>query len=506
MSKTTSQDLFILIKSLNKNEKGYVKKVSFQRNNEDLNFIKLFNAIDKQKDYDEEALLKNETYIAQLPRLKNYLYDHILECLIGYYSKNNIDIVLRKMMGQVQVLYEKGLYEQCLKQLKRSKELAQGCERLICLLEILDWERQLSIEKMLVNDFDLISEEEKKINIQLIDLSFYKTSYQEISRIYSEVIYIRNLEQNERFLKILLDERFTSEIKAHTITAKIFYYKCKCKYYAALDDRKKYLHYALKAVALIESNSRYLEQDLLQYIKLLNNLAATLSEHSMIDEYKECYNKMKNLLQNFPQAKTEKMSNIINVRILIRDYFHAFDNGLYEESLMYALEIEKLVESKSELLGEAHLTMFNYHVAYTYFIMGDFKSSLKCVNDIICLSLSPDKIFFICLARMLSMIIHIELNNLDVLTSQLISNERFFKKINLKFELETTIFKFVSKYLGTGLDKHERDMVFTQLINSLKTDINSLDIKMLDYFDYEAWAIGKIKKNEMRKFLKKKAK
>jgi hypothetical protein len=86
MSKTSSLDLFSLIKSLNKNEKGYVKKFSFSRKNTGAHFIRLFDAIDEQKEYRED-LLKKQKYIRQLPRLKIYLYEHILAALDSYYSK-----------------------------------------------------------------------------------------------------------------------------------------------------------------------------------------------------------------------------------------------------------------------------------------------------------------------------------------------------------------------------------------------------------------------------------
>jgi hypothetical protein len=86
--KTVSDDLYRLIKSLNKSEKGYFKK--FAAKNEvgsKQNYIVLFDAIDRMEEYDEERLrvsLKKESFIKQLPVYKVYLFNLILKSLSLY--------------------------------------------------------------------------------------------------------------------------------------------------------------------------------------------------------------------------------------------------------------------------------------------------------------------------------------------------------------------------------------------------------------------------------------
>ena len=51
----TSDNLFKLVKSLSKSEKGYFKKyANFHVRNEQNNYTKIFDAIDNQKEYDEK--------------------------------------------------------------------------------------------------------------------------------------------------------------------------------------------------------------------------------------------------------------------------------------------------------------------------------------------------------------------------------------------------------------------------------------------------------------------
>ncbi|HQZ43738.1 MAG TPA: hypothetical protein PK735_12690, partial [Flavobacteriales bacterium] len=70
-----STELFDLIRSLTKSEKRFFKLHSSLQSG-DKNYLRIFDSIDKQKAYDEEALKKQfakETFIKHLPSEKNHL-------------------------------------------------------------------------------------------------------------------------------------------------------------------------------------------------------------------------------------------------------------------------------------------------------------------------------------------------------------------------------------------------------------------------------------------------
>lgn len=90
----TREQLFKLIKSLSKNEKRYFKV--FARKNDDgetksqFNYVMLFDAIDGQKNFDDEKLkvmVKSKLQITHLPVLKNQLFELILKSLTEYHRK-----------------------------------------------------------------------------------------------------------------------------------------------------------------------------------------------------------------------------------------------------------------------------------------------------------------------------------------------------------------------------------------------------------------------------------
>src|SRR5690606_11931358 len=121
-----SEDLFRLIKSLTKSEKRFFK-ISSNLQSGDKNYIKLFDAIDAQEEYNEDALKKqfaSETFIKHLPSEKNYLYKLILRSLRQYYSENTVGAQLADFIQSIEILYLKALYPECSKMVKKAKKIA----------------------------------------------------------------------------------------------------------------------------------------------------------------------------------------------------------------------------------------------------------------------------------------------------------------------------------------------------------------------------------------------
>ncbi len=129
MSNRSTDILFQLIKSLEKAEKRHFKLyIKRSSSREDLKVVKLFDAIDKAKDYDEKLILKKLPGIEkpQLANLKSHLYKQLLASLRLLKSSESIDLQLHEQLDHARILYNKGLYLQSLKMLEKAKELAKN--------------------------------------------------------------------------------------------------------------------------------------------------------------------------------------------------------------------------------------------------------------------------------------------------------------------------------------------------------------------------------------------
>ncbi len=143
-----SDDLFQLIKSLDKNERRYFRLfASLQTGSKQ--YMKLFEAIDAQRSYSEEEIRQrfaDEQFVRQLAVAKNYLYNLILKCLGLYHSGNGQ--ALDRMLQHADLLRRRALYRQALKIVTRGEQLAEESGELERLLIFLDVKRGLQLRMM----------------------------------------------------------------------------------------------------------------------------------------------------------------------------------------------------------------------------------------------------------------------------------------------------------------------------------------------------------------------
>lgn len=159
---TPSEELHQLIQSMSMSEKRYFKIYSSRHViGKKNNYIRLFDAVGKQKAYDEAGLkkqFKGEAFIKHLPSEKNYLYHNVLDSLSFFYKEKTFLARYCNILIAIEILYNKGLFDQCKKLINRSKKEAYSLEKFSLLLIILRWETLIYIkdeeEKNLYKNFD----------------------------------------------------------------------------------------------------------------------------------------------------------------------------------------------------------------------------------------------------------------------------------------------------------------------------------------------------------------
>ena len=107
MPNRSNDILFQLIKSLEKAEKRHFKLyIKRSSGKEDLKIVRLFDTLDKLKDYDEKILLKRMDDVTkpQLANLKTHLYKQILASLRLLKSDESLDLQLNEQFDYAHIL------------------------------------------------------------------------------------------------------------------------------------------------------------------------------------------------------------------------------------------------------------------------------------------------------------------------------------------------------------------------------------------------------------------
>ena len=255
----SSDDLFQLIKSLDKNEKRYFKlAVSKYSSAGDSNYIKLFDAVDAQEEYNEQKLKKKfrgKKIEKNFATEKNYLYRLILKSLRGYSQDQTSDSKIKDLIREAGFLYKKALYDQCEKILSKAKELAISHEKHLLLLEIYEMEGLLlpltenitkterHIEVDLPNALEILKKIENLAEFTKYHLQFYITYMKSGDE-------KRNTKILQEIESIIDRPIYKDESQALTFLAKWYFYFMKRNYYRLQNDFENAGKYCRKEVEL----------------------------------------------------------------------------------------------------------------------------------------------------------------------------------------------------------------------------------------------------------------
>ena len=241
--------LFQLIHALSKSEKRYFNKFA-SMNRTESNLLRLFEAICKQKSYDEAAIKKKftgEKFVVQLFVTKKHLYDAILKSMRLYNSERSVRYRLQAMLQDIQYLYEKQLFEACNELIAKAQQIAEQHEMFYIGLQLLYWHdkqmvrgyykkyHETEIENVTAQ-FNLLLEKlkrERAYRTLETKMGFSYFYLQEAARLDFQAVILKN--------PILHDENYALSNKA-----KLFYYSVHTQYYYARLDWEKVYFYQKK--------------------------------------------------------------------------------------------------------------------------------------------------------------------------------------------------------------------------------------------------------------------
>lgn len=508
MSNRFTDALFQLIQSLEKAEKRHFKLyIKRSSSNENLKIIQLFDALDKMKDYDENALLKKLSPITkpQLANLKAHLYKQVLASLRLLKTTVNIDLQLSELLDHARVLYNKGLKLQSFKMLERAKELAKANHKYNFLAQVISLEKKietLHITRSSLEKTELLATEAEDISghiervIKLSNLALL------LYRWYVQNGYARNKEDEKG-----VNEYFKQMLPPHPENITDFYerlylYQSYCWYAFIRQDFLQYYRYSQKWIDLFEAEPNMVNVETGHYVKGMHTLLNALFNLRNFQQFQVTLKKF------IKFADTSAANTNDNFRVHTFVYISAAKinwhimTGTFKEGLALIDGIEKGLEEYSLYIDRHRILVFNYKIATLYFGNGDYKHCIdylqKIMNDNVNLRVDLQ-----CYARLLHLMAHYELGN-DVLMESLIKSVyRFMSKMQNLTVVEKEIFKFLrnSFKVSPRLLKPE----FENFLNNIKhLERNRYETRAFAYLDVISWAESKIYGKSMSQVMQEK--
>lgn len=502
-----STELFKLVKSLTKSEKRFFK-LSSSLQSGDKNYLKIFDYIEKQSVYDENALKKEfdgETFVKHLPSEKNHLYKLILKSLRSYYSEQSISSILKQEIKNVEILYNKALYKECEKFVARTKEIAKRHEKFYYWFELINWEKKLLESAYESGEFSLdldeLVQEEEMVIAKLRNLAEYTVIYSKINLIFRSGGFTRN-EKERQVVEAIADYHLIKgkNTALSTKAASICYYiKGLC---AATNRNYADSFQFFNRTREILDNNPDIKIDAGQ--RYVNTLLHLLRCHIDMGEFSEA----QSLIQDIRALSGKKGFNSvdINLRIVANTFnqelvlLHAL--GEFEQSVQLIPEIEKQQEVYEGKFSKEMEVLLTYNKAYSYFGIGDYKKALQYLNEVLNDNEQNLRRDIYSFARLFNIVIHYELENYDFLEYVVKSTNRYLSKQDRDYQIENVCIRNIRK-LAKTIDNVNRLEIFEKMdaeISELLQDHHEKVV--LEYFNIEAWVQSKLNKTSFEQAIK----
>jgi hypothetical protein len=470
MSNKASDNLHKLIKSMTKPEKRYFKVFSSRHIIGDSNnYQTLFDAIDKQDEYDEEKLLRkfrDKSFVQRFSISKNRLYNALLKSLDSFHSNSSIEAQLQRQLHSIEILYHKSLYDQSLKLLQSARKVAEKHEKLTILVELDKWEKRIH----------------------------EKENYENLGG-------VRNADEPKR-MKQLIDELVGSISDKHMTTENSYMLNhIHSAYYFSIGEYAQCYPYLLDNLKLIDKKTHLFREEPNIYISVLTNAIYVGMRLGKWNEALKNVEKMRQLPSKLELQKNEDLELRLFALSKSTELTLYAQSGEFEKGIELIPSIEDGLEKFSDQLSSVRKAHFYFNIAVIHFGMEHYHESLKWINQLLN-NVEIDKTRDIhCMAQILNLVIHLELGNKSLLPYAMRSTQRFLETRSRVYRFEQVMLNFINETL-----KKRQEKPIVSLMEGLVTELEALrqdpfERTVFEYFDFLAWAKSKISGKKYRELV-----
>jgi hypothetical protein len=494
-----SIELYKLIKSLTKSEKRFFKLSSALQSG-DKNYVKIFDFIDAQKEYDEEALkeeFKDETFIKHLSSEKNHLYKLILKSLRSYYSEESLSSILKQEIKNIEILYNKALYRECEKFIVRAKKIAQDTEKFYYWNEIISWEKKLREEGLQenINDegLDLLIKEEEVVIDKLRNLAEYQVIYSKINNVFRSGGFIRSEKEEQQVEEIANYHLIKGKNTAISTRASsiCYYIKGLC---AATNRNFSDSYLFFNKTREILDRSPNIRADLsTRYVQTITHLLRCYIDGEQFEQAQQLCVELRGLSgkKGFNNINTE-------VRILANAYQMELillqRQGLFQESIELIEKLDGFIAEHIDILSKEQQVLFTYYKSVSYFAVGEYKKTLQFLNEVLNDNEQMIRQDIYSFARIFNLVLHFELGNYDFTEYVIKSVNRYLSKHGRDYATENLLIKNIRK-LSKNILPEEQQQIFQALHEELAELFKDHhECVILEYFNLTAWVQSKLDK------------
>lgn len=480
-----------LIQSMSKAEKRHFKLYvqSGVGKGQSPKYLSLFDLLNQQKYYDEKKVAKKGyTYDD-----KNILNEKILEALHVFHAVKSVDSELSILLHQCSILYQKSLWNELRKRLKKARKLAKKYERFLYLLEIIRWEKIIADRMGEYDTYLLLIEEQTVVREKMNE----EMSYTElVDRIIIILIKDGSLTKPKNRLQIeqLANESLAKKNPvASSVLSQISYHRVKFRYYFHIKENKEKAYFHI-----------------MQIVELFDKYNFIMTYEGMIAVYLIALFWQKEL-SNTPEQALDFTQIIDNLPLQSpHTIYAAYTFGLSDcmrslnrmagELIIKKIETENYI-SQIKLLQQ--LPLF-YNVITFYGIFGEWKKAQIWLNKILSIKRPAVRRDIQISVRFWLLMISYE-RELNELDKHIQSVQKYLKRANHQSDIQQPILQAFNN-LDKATRETERKEIWEKLYNILDGQSDDSITKNIPIRQLKLWCESKIKHTTIAEVIRTKLK
>lgn len=510
MKKQKTDPLFTLIKSLSKSEKRQFKLYAGRlEGNSQSNFVNLFILLDSLETYNEKLIfLKTDIKKQQLANTKAHLYKQILISLRLSPTHQNSITHIREQIDFATILYSKGLYQQSLKLLDKTKILAIQKEQYNLAYEIIELEKVIEsqyITRSMSDRADTLAIEAKNINQKNVITSRLSNLSLQLYSWFLKYGYARNDQDTKTVEKYYSDRLPKYKFSELGFTGKMYLYQANLWLGFITQDFISCYRNSQKLVQLFHDFSDMKKLHPVFYLKAVNYLLESLFYLQRREKYQET---LEDLTK---EIEIEKIFSSENTQNLCFLYLHQhrinsfYLSGEFTKGTEFVNNVQTKLNNTDRKIDAHHVMLFYYKFACMYFGAGNYEQCIFYLNKIIenkDLKMRED---LLCYTRVLNLVAHYESGEDENIEELIKSTYKFLLKMNNLYEVQRKMIKFLRNL--SDLFPNQLKKSFENLYNELKIyEDHPYEKRTFLYLDILSWLESNIKGVPVETIVKQKLK
>lgn len=390
----SSDDLFLLIKSLDKSEKRHFRlQAALQKG--DKNYLKLFEVLenmasDDSISYDERLLKKklgDKIAANQLHVFKNYLYKHILKSLRTLHEETGTEMKIALLLSEAKILEQKGLYEQVYKKIHAAKQLALKFEKYGSLVELLQFETVLcvrhksqEVQTELAFLYEAIF---KYLDWQVLEAK-YKQLQGAATTLYRKGVRARDEDSKGALLRLETDALLKPDIRPATFLSRVSYHYTKALLSKIAGHHTQAVSHYRDLLAVWTGYPHFKEEYPVLYIIYTSNYLVGCHLIRNYEPFPVLMDELGSLPLRHFDEKAEAFQNIWYLRQLYFINHEIFNirGDIVSEARKIADEIENALELYGQRIVKARQMSFCHNTGIMFFALGEYERAMYWLGKI----------------------------------------------------------------------------------------------------------------------------